>query len=58
MQRIKDYARKKGLFIRITRSWPGEEKLGEPMDKTKKVTKEECEREIRNSLKKNKNVSR
>ncbi len=41
---------KKGFFVRITRPWPGEKGLGQPMDKGKKIAKEEVEKEIRDSL--------
>ncbi len=45
---------KKGFNFRITLPWMGEKGLGQPMDKTKEITKEEVEKEIRDSLYKGK----
>jgi len=44
----------KRFCITITRPWPGDEKLGNPTDPEKRVTKEEVEKEIRDSLRKEK----
>jgi hypothetical protein len=47
LQRIKDFIKERKLFIRITLPWIGEKNLGKPMDRTKKITKEEIMKEIR-----------
>lgn len=38
---------KKGFSFVFRRDWPGDEKLAQPMDPSKRVTKEEIEKEIR-----------
>ena len=43
-----------GFKFRITLPWMGEKGLGKPMDKTRKITKEEVEKEIRDSINKKK----
>lgn len=44
---------KKGFMIKIKLNWPKEKNLSnKPMPKDKIITKEECEKEIRDSLNK------
>lgn len=40
----------KALNFRVTIPWPGEKKLSKPMDRSKTITKQEIEQEIRKSL--------
>ena len=43
---------KGGIFVSWRKDWPGDEKLPPPNCWPKTVTKEDCEQEIRDSLKK------
>ena len=51
LKRLKDYIKRRGFFISITRPWPGEGKLSDkPMDREHTVTKDEVNAEIQESL--------